>query len=99
MELLAHVRSRSVDKPRLSRSTQARQSASRSTKSLNKASRKKLQDAGNGDASEGPALRDEEGGNTVATKTVADLVVQTLAAAGVERVYGVSGDSLNGITD
>jgi pyruvate dehydrogenase (quinone) len=35
----------------------------------------------------------------VATKTVADLLVQTLAAAGVERVYGVSGDSLNGITD
>jgi pyruvate dehydrogenase (quinone) len=35
----------------------------------------------------------------VATKTVADLLVQTLAAAGVERLYGVSGDSLNGITD
>ena len=35
----------------------------------------------------------------MATKTVADLLVQTLAAAGVERVYGVSGDSLNGITD
>jgi len=35
----------------------------------------------------------------VATKTVADLLVQTLAAAGAERVYGVSGDSLNGITD
>jgi pyruvate dehydrogenase (quinone) len=30
---------------------------------------------------------------------VADLLVQTLAAAGVERIYGVSGDSLNGITD
>jgi pyruvate dehydrogenase (quinone) len=44
-------------------------------------------------------LQDEEGGDTVATKTVADLLVQTLAAAGVERVYGVSGDSLNGITD
>lgn len=35
----------------------------------------------------------------MATKTVADLFVQTLAAAGVERIYGVSGDSLNGITD
>ena len=35
----------------------------------------------------------------MATKTVADLLVQTLAAAGVERIYGVSGDSLNGITD
>ena len=35
----------------------------------------------------------------MADRTVADLLVQTLAAAGVERVYGVSGDSLNGITD
>ena len=35
----------------------------------------------------------------MANKTVADLLVQTLAAAGVERIYGVSGDSLNGITD
>lgn len=35
----------------------------------------------------------------MATKTVADLLVETLAAAGVKRVYGVSGDSLNGITD
>ena len=30
---------------------------------------------------------------------VADLLVDVLANAGVERVYGVSGDSLNGITD
>jgi pyruvate dehydrogenase (quinone) len=30
---------------------------------------------------------------------VADLLVETLAVAGVERVYGVAGDSLNGITD
>ena len=35
----------------------------------------------------------------MATKTVAELLVQTLAAAGVDRFYGVSGDSLNGITD
>ncbi len=35
----------------------------------------------------------------MATKTVSDLLVETLAAAGVERIYGVSGDSLNGITD
>jgi pyruvate dehydrogenase (quinone) len=35
----------------------------------------------------------------MAKKRVADLLVQTLAAAGVERIYGVSGDSLNGITD
>src|SRR5437879_12669463 len=35
----------------------------------------------------------------MATRTVAGLVVDTLARAGVERIYGVSGDSLNGITD
>src|SRR4030095_7060110 len=32
-------------------------------------------------------------------KTVAERVVETLAGAGVERIYGVAGDSLNGITD
>ncbi len=31
--------------------------------------------------------------------TVADVVVSTLRASGVERVYGVPGDSLNGFTD
>ena len=31
--------------------------------------------------------------------SVADLLVSTLALAGVKRVYGVAGDSLNGITD
>ncbi len=31
--------------------------------------------------------------------TVAELLVRTLAAAGVRRIYGISGDSLNGITD
>jgi len=30
---------------------------------------------------------------------VADVLVETLIAAGVRRVYGVAGDSLNGITD
>src|SRR5215469_16384891 len=30
---------------------------------------------------------------------VAELMVETLADRGVERVYGLSGDSLNGITD
>ncbi len=30
---------------------------------------------------------------------VADVIVQSLVAAGVKRVYGVAGDSLNGITD
>jgi pyruvate dehydrogenase (quinone) len=32
-------------------------------------------------------------------KKVADLLVDVLAEAGVQRIYGVSGDSLNGITD
>lgn len=33
------------------------------------------------------------------SKSVAELLVETLEQAGVKRVYGVSGDSLNGITD
>ena len=32
-------------------------------------------------------------------KRVADLVVDVLSEAGVQRIYGVTGDSLNGITD
>src|SRR6266852_6630471 len=32
-------------------------------------------------------------------KTVADQFAETLAATGVKRVYGIVGDSLNGITD
>jgi pyruvate dehydrogenase (quinone) len=32
-------------------------------------------------------------------KRVADLLVDVLSEAGVQRVYGDSGDSLNGITD
>ena len=32
-------------------------------------------------------------------KRVADLLVEVLADAGARRIYGVSGDSLNGITD
>src|SRR4030095_9795144 len=35
----------------------------------------------------------------MAKKNVAELLLETLAGAGVERVYGVAGDSLNGITD
>jgi pyruvate dehydrogenase (quinone) len=35
----------------------------------------------------------------MAKQTVADVLVDTLVARGVERMYGVSGDSLNGITD
>ncbi len=33
------------------------------------------------------------------TATVADVFVETMQKAGVERVYGVAGDSLNGLTD
>jgi len=32
-------------------------------------------------------------------KTVAEVIVESLAAAGVKRIYGVAGDSLNGVTD
>ncbi|MDT5304147.1 MAG: hypothetical protein QOG79_7764, partial [Mycobacterium sp.] len=32
-------------------------------------------------------------------KRVADVLVDTLVAAGVKRVYGLVGDSLNGVTD
>ncbi len=35
----------------------------------------------------------------MAKKKVAELLVDVLAGAGVRRIYGVSGDSLNGITD
>src|SRR6201990_3037916 len=33
------------------------------------------------------------------TKTVADQIAETLAIAGVKRIYGIVGDSLNGLTD
>lgn len=33
------------------------------------------------------------------SKTIADYLVQTLAAAGVSHIWGVAGDSLNGLTD
>src|SRR3990167_7812937 len=33
------------------------------------------------------------------TTTVADVLIDTLAALNVKRIYGVVGDSLNGITD
>jgi pyruvate dehydrogenase (quinone) len=32
-------------------------------------------------------------------KTVPDQFVETLAADGVKRIYGIVGDSLNGLTD
>src|ERR1700689_4094523 len=33
------------------------------------------------------------------TKTVADQFIETLVQAGVKRIYGIVGDSLNGLTD
>ena len=35
----------------------------------------------------------------MAKKKVAELLLETLAESGVERVYGISGDSLNAITE
>ena len=35
----------------------------------------------------------------MAKKSISDLLVDTLAVAAVERMYGLAGDSLNGITD
>ena len=35
----------------------------------------------------------------MAKKRVADVLVDTLVAAGVKRIYGLVGDSLNGATD
>src|SRR5438874_6563408 len=32
-------------------------------------------------------------------KTVADQFAETLSAAGIKRIYGIVGDSLNGLTD
>src|ERR1700741_3849248 len=36
---------------------------------------------------------------TTMAKTVADQFAETLAAAGIKRIYGIVGDSLNGLTD
>src|SRR5436853_7917780 len=35
----------------------------------------------------------------MAKKRVADVLIETLVAAGVKRIYGLVGDSLNGVTD
>ena len=35
----------------------------------------------------------------MASENVADLIAETLAQAGVKRIFGVVGDSLNGLTD
>src|SRR5262249_58176321 len=38
-------------------------------------------------------------GRRVMAQRVADQFVEILAAAGVKRIYGIVGDSLNGLTD
>jgi pyruvate dehydrogenase (quinone) len=35
----------------------------------------------------------------MATYRIADLVIESLHAAGVRHIYGVVGDSLNAVTD
>ncbi|MCW2530301.1 MAG: pyruvate dehydrogenase, partial [Pseudonocardiales bacterium] len=32
-------------------------------------------------------------------RTVADVLISTLKASGIRRIYGLPGDSLNGLTD
>src|SRR5215472_5817089 len=41
----------------------------------------------------------ETGGDAMGKKTIAELLVETLVSRRVSRIYGVAGDSLNGITD
>jgi hypothetical protein len=50
-------------------------------------------------AIDSPAKTSSSGESTMARVTIADLVVDTLVAAGARRIYGVAGDSLNAITD
>jgi len=33
------------------------------------------------------------------SKNIAEFIIETLVAAGVKRIYGVVGDSLNGLTE
>src|SRR5207244_2125658 len=35
----------------------------------------------------------------VVSRTIADVLVATLKASGVRRIYGLPGDSINGLTD
>ena len=35
----------------------------------------------------------------MAKRTIGELLIDTVVAAGVKRVFGLCGDSLNGITD
>src|SRR5258707_12763021 len=45
------------------------------------------------------AVKTKTRSRIVMAKTVADQFAETLAAAGVKRIYGIVGDSLNGLTD
>src|SRR6476660_1074497 len=45
------------------------------------------------------ALENTPAKEKIMARTVADQMVETLAAAGVTRIYGIVGDSLNGFTD
>jgi pyruvate dehydrogenase (quinone) len=47
----------------------------------------------------GPSTGPRRIGGAIVPATIADLVVATLKASGVHRVYGLPGDSLNGFTD
>ena len=38
-------------------------------------------------------------GAVIDRRTVADYLVETLEASGVQRIFGLPGDSLNGLTD
>ena len=42
---------------------------------------------------------DQDSERALMTRSVSDVFIETLVAAGVRRVYGVVGDSLNGITE
>jgi pyruvate dehydrogenase (quinone) len=44
-------------------------------------------------------VREPEAGRPVVHRTVAEELVDRLTLAGVERVYGIVGDSLNAVTD
>src|SRR5271170_5485270 len=44
-------------------------------------------------------LREIFSGRTIVSKTASEYLVEALEKAGVKRVYGVVGDSLNGFTD
>jgi pyruvate dehydrogenase (quinone) len=45
------------------------------------------------------SARSNSTNHPMAKKTVAQLLIETLVLAGVKRVFGVAGDSLNGVTD